>query len=298
MVSEFKKVMVMAIPNVSFEFFPPKTPSGLHGLLQTADRLKVFDPEFASVTYGAGGSTQDTTDHAVRSLSASISLDVAPHLTCVEATREETLDIARKYVETGVRKIVALRGDPRDGIEGVYTPHPDGFAYASDLVEGLRTFPDLDIYVSAYPEKHPAAPSLDFDIDVLKQKQQNGATAAITQFFFSNDDYLRYRDTAYAAGVSLPLIPGIMVPENIEGVRRFASACGASVPDTLLARFAGLDDDAETRRLIARHFSIEQCEALVAEGVDQFHFYTLNKSESVYAVCHALGLRPSLSEAA
>jgi len=288
----------MAIPNVSFEFFPPKTPAGLQGLLQAADRLKVFGPEFASVTYGAGGSTQDTTANAVRSLRESLGLDVAPHLTCVEATRDETLGIARSYVESGVRKIVALRGDPRDGVEGTYTPHPDGFAYASDLVEGLGTFPDLEIYVSAYPEKHPAAASLDFDIDVLKKKQQNGAKAAITQFFFSNDDYLRYRDTAYATGVGLPLIPGIMVPENIDGVRRFAAGCGASVPNALLARFDGLDEDAETRRLIATHFSIEQCEALIAEGVDQLHFYTLNKSESVYAVCHAMGLRPSLSEVA
>lgn len=288
----------MAIPNVSFEFFPPKTPAGLRGLLQAADRLKVFGPEFASVTYGAGGSTQDTTANAVRSLRESLGLDVAPHLTCVEATRDETLGIARSYVESGVRKIVALRGDPRDGVEGTYTPHPDGFAYASDLVEGLGTFPDLEIYVSAYPEKHPAAASLDFDIDVLKKKQQNGAKAAITQFFFSNDDYLRYRDTAYATGVGLPLIPGIMVPENIDGVRRFAAGCGASVPNALLARFDGLDEDAETRRLIATHFSIKQCEALIAEGVDQFHFYTLNKSESVYAVCHAMGLRPSLSEVA
>ena len=288
----------MAIPNVSFEFFPPKTPAGLQGLLQAADRLKVFGPEFASVTYGAGGSTQDTTANAVRSLRESLGLDVAPHLTCVEATRDETLGIARSYVESGVRKIVALRGDPRDGVEGTYTAHPDGFAYASDLVEGLGTFPDLEIYVSAYPEKHPAAASLDFDIDVLKKKQQNGAKAAITQFFFSNDDYLRYRDTAYATGVGLPLIPGIMVPENIDGVRRFAAGCGASVPNALLARFDGLDEDAETRRLIATHFSIKQCEALIAEGVDQFHFYTLNKSESVYAVCHAMGLRPSLSEVA
>jgi len=288
----------MAIPNVSFEFFPPKTPAGLQGLLQAADRLKVFGPEFASVTYGAGGSTQDTTANAVRSLRESLGLDVAPHLTCVEATRDETLGIARSYVESGVRKIVALRGDPRDGVEGTYTPHPDGFAYASDLEEGLGTFPDLEIYVSAYPEKHPAAASLDFDIDVLKKKQQNGAKAAITQFFFSNDDYLRYRDTAYATGVGLPLIPGIMVPENIDGVRRFAAGCGASVPNALLARFDGLDEDAETRRLIATHFSIEQCEALIAEGVDQLHFYTLNKSESVYAVCHAMGLRPSLSEVA
>ena len=288
----------MTIPRVSFEFFPPKTPAGLQGLIQVADRLRAFSPEFVSVTYGAGGSTQETTANAVRSLSASLDLDVAPHLTCVEATREETLTIARSYIDAGVRKIVALRGDPRDGVKGTYTPHPGGFAYASDLVDSLSTFSDLEIYVSAYPEKHPAASSLDFDIEVLKEKQRNGATAAITQFFFTNDDFLRYRDKAHAAGVSIPLIPGIMVPENIEGVCRFAAGCGASVPDSLLERFVGLDNDAETRRLIATHFSIEQCEALVAEGVDQVHFYTLNKSESVYAICHALGLRPSLSEAA
>ena len=288
----------MTIPRVSFEFFPPKTPAGLQGLIQVADRLRAFSPEFVSVTYGAGGSTQETTANAVRSLSASLGLDVAPHLTCVEATREETLAIAQSYVDSGVRKIIALRGDPRDGVAGTYSPHPDGFAYASDLVDGLSTFSDLEIYVSAYPEKHPAAASLDFDIDVLKEKQRNGATAAITQFFFTNDDFLRYRDKAHAAGVRIPLIPGIMVPENIEGVCRFAAGCGASVPDALLERLVGLDNDAETRRLIATHFSIEQCEALVAEGVDQVHFYTLNKSESVYAICHALGLRSSLSEAA
>ena len=288
----------MVVPSVSFEFFPPKTEVGLQALLQTAGRLSVLRPEFVSVTYGAGGSTQDTTARAVHSLRTSLGFDVAPHLTCVEASREETLDIAQSYVKSGVGKIVALRGDPRDGVRGTYSPYPGGFAYASDLVGGLSTFSDLEIYVSAYPEKHPAASSLGFDIEVLKSKQENGATAAITQFFFSNDDFLRYRDKAHAAGVTIPIIPGIMVPENIEGVCRFAAGCGASVPDSLLARFSGLDNDAETRRLIATHFSIEQCEALAKEGVDQFHFYTLNKSESVYAICHALGLRPSLSEAA
>ena len=288
----------MVVPSVSFEFFPPKTEVGLQALLQTAGRLSVLRPEFVSVTYGAGGSTQDTTARAVHSLRTSLGFDVAPHLTCVEASREETLAIAQSYVKTGVSKIVALRGDPRDGVRGTYLPYSGGFAYASDLVGGLSAFSNLEIYVSAYPEKHPAAASFDFDIEVLKRKQENGATAAITQFFFCNDDLLRYRDRASAAGVTIPIIPGIMVPENIEGVCRFAAGCGASVPDSLLERFVGLDNDAETRRLIATHFSIEQCEALAAEGVDQFHFYTLNKSESVYAICHALGLRPSLSEAA
>ncbi len=289
---------MMVVPCVSFEFFPPKTDVGLQALLQTAGRLSVLRPEFVSVTYGAGGSTQDTTARAVHSLRTSIGFDVAPHLTCVEATCDETLAIARSYVDSGVRKIVALRGDPRDGVKGIYTPYPDGFAYGSDLVGGLSTFSDLEIYVSAYPEKHPAAASLAFDIEVLKKKQENGATAAITQFFFCNDDFLRYRDRASAAGLTIPIIPGIMVPENIEGVCRFAAGCGASVPDSLVDRFAGLDNDAETRRLIATHFTIEQCEVLAAAGVDQFHFYTLNKAESVYAICHALGLRPSISEAA
>ena len=288
----------MVVPSVSFEFFPPKTEVGLQALLQTAGRLSVLRPEFVSVTYGAGGSTQDTTARAVHSLRTSLGFDVAPHLTCVEASREETLAIAQSYVNSGVGKIVALRGDPRDGVRGTYSPYPGGFAYASHLIGGLSAFSNLEIYVSAYPEKHPAAASFEFDIEVLKSKQENGATAAITQFFFCNDDFLRYRDRASAAGVTIPIIPGIMVPENIESVCRFAAGCGASVPDSLLERFAGLDNDAETRRLIAAHFSIEQCEALAAEGVDQFHFYTLNKSESVYAICHALGLRPSLSEAA
>ena len=288
----------MVVPSVSFEFFPPKTEVGLQALLQTAGRLSVLRPEFVSVTYGAGGSTQDTTARAVHSLRTSLGFDVAPHLTCVEASREETLAIAQSYVKSGVGKIVALRGDPRDGVRGTYSPYPGGFAYASDLVDGLSASSNLEIYVSAYPEKHPAAASFDFDIEVLKRKQENGATAAITQFFFCNDDLLRYRDRASAAGVTIPIIPGIMVPENIEGVCRFAAGCGASVPESLLERFTGLNDDAETRRLIATHFSIEQCEALAAEGVDQFHFYTLNKTESVYAICHALGLRPSLSEAA
>ena len=288
----------MVVPSVSFEFFPPKTEVGLQALLQTAGRLSVLRPEFVSVTYGAGGSTQDTTARVVHSLRTSLGFDVAPHLTCVEASREETLAIAQSYVKSGVGKIVALRGDPRDGVGGTYSPYPGGFAYASDLVDGLSASSNLEIYVSAYPEKHPAAASFDSDIEVLKRKQENGATAAITQFFFCNDDLLRYRDRASAAGVTIPIIPGIMVPENIEGVCRFAAGCGATVPESLRERFVGLDNDDETRRLIATHFSIEQCEALAAEGIDQFHFYTLNKSESVYAICHALGLRPSLSEAA
>ena len=180
----------------------------------------------------------------------------------------------------------------------MYTPPTNGFAYATDLVAGLRDLGGLELFVSAYPETHPQAPSVDFDLEVLKRKQDNGASAAITQFFFNNDDFFRYRDRAATAGVTMPIIPGIMVPENIKGVLRFAKSCGASVPSSLSSRFAGIEDDEETRRLIATHFTIQQCEQLVAAGVKHFHLYTLNRAESAYAVCHALGLREQLVEAA
>ena len=288
----------MPVPSVSFEFFPPKTKVGEQSLFEAASRLSALRPEFASVTYGAGGSTREPTAKAVLELREKLGFDVAPHLTCVDASKEETLDIARDYRNQGVTKLVALRGDPRDGVEGVYVPPVDGFAYASDLVAGLCDLGGLELFVSAYPEVHPEAPNVDFDIEVLKRKQDNGASAAITQFFYSNDDFLRYRDRAATAGVTMPIIPGIMVPENIKGVLRFAKACGANVPSSLSARFAGIEDDEETRRLIATHFTIQQCEQLVVAGVKHFHLYTLNRAESAYAVCHALGLREQLVEAA
>ena len=288
----------MSVPSVSFEFFPPKTEVGEQALYDAAYRLNALRPEFVSVTYGAGGSTREPTAKAVSELKEKLGLDVAPHLTCVDSTKDETLEIVRDYLNQGITKLVALRGDPRDGVEGVYTPPADGFAYASDLVAGLRDFEGLDLFVSAYPEVHPEAPSADFDIEVLKRKQDSGASAAITQFFFNNDDFLRYRDRAATAGVTMPIVPGIMVPENIKGVLRFAKACGASVPSSLPSRFAGIEDDEETRRLIATHFTIQQCEQLVAAGVKHFHLYTLNRAESAYAVCHALGLREQLVEAA
>ena len=288
----------MSVPSVSFEFFPPKTEVGEQALYDAAYRLNALRPEFVSVTYGAGGSTREPTAKAVSELKEKLGLDVAPHLTCVDSTKDETLEIVRDYLNQGITKLVALRGDPRDGVEGVYTPPADGFAYASDLVAGLRDFEGLDLFVSAYPEVHPEAPSADFDIEVLKRKQDSGASAAITQFFFNNDDFLRYRDRAATAGVTMPIVPGIMVPENIKGVLRFAKACGASVPSSLPSRFAGIEDDEATRRLIATHFTIQQCEQLVTAGVKHFHLYTLNRAESAYAVCHALGLREQLVEAA
>lgn len=288
----------MSVPSVSFEFFPPKSEVGEGALFDAASRLSSLRPEFVSVTYGAGGSTREPTARAVSELKIKLGLDVAPHLTCVDATKEETLEIARDYLNKGVTKLVALRGDSRDGVEGVYTPPVHGFAYASDLVAGLRDLKGLELFVSAYPERHPEAATADSDIQVLKKKQDNGASAAITQFFFNNDDFLRYRDRAAAAGVTMPIIPGIMIPENIRGVLRFAKACGATVPSDLSSRFAGIEDDEETRRLIATHFSIQQCEQLVAAGVKHFHFYTLNRAESAYALCHAIGLREQLVEAA
>ena len=261
----------MPVPSVSFEFFPPKTEEGNRTLFVAASRLSSLSPEFISVTYGAGGSTREPTAKAVSELKDKLGLDVAPHLTCVDASKEETLEIVRNYLNQGITKLVALRGDPRDGVEGVYTPPPNGFAYATDLVAGLRDHKGLELFVSAYPEIHPQAPSMDFDIEVLKRKQDNGACAAITQFFFNNDDFFRYRDRAATAGVTIPIIPGIMDPENIKGVLRFAQACGASVPSSLSSRFAGIEDDEETRRLIASHFTIQQCEQLVAAGVKHFH---------------------------
>jgi methylenetetrahydrofolate reductase (NADPH) len=288
----------MSVPSVSFEFFPPKTEEGNRTLFQAASRLNSLSPKFVSVTYGAGGSTREPTARAVSELREKLGLDVAPHLTCVDASKEETLEIVRDYLNQGITKLVALRGDPRDGVEGVYVPPADGFAYASDLVAGLQNLEGLELFVSAYPEIHPQAPTADFDIEVLKRKQDNGANGAITQFFFNNDDFFRYRDRAATAGVTIPLIPGIMVPENIKGVLRFAKACRASVPSSLSSRFAGIENDEETRRLIATHFTIQQCEQLVAAGVKHFHLYTLNRAESPYAVCHALGLREQLVEAA
>ena len=288
----------MPVPSVSFEFFPPKTEEGNRTLFEAASRLSSLSPEFVSVTYGAGGSTREPTAKVVTQMREKLGFDVAPHLTCVDASKEETLEIVRDYLSRGITKLVALRGDPRDGVEGVYTPPANGFAYATDLVAGLRDLGGLELFVSAYPETHPQAPNADFDIEVLKRKQDNGACAAITQFFFNNDDFFRYRDRAATAGVTMPIIPGIMVPENIKGVLRFAKSCGASVPSSLSSRFTGIEDDEETRRLIATHFTIQQCEQLVAAGVKHFHLYTLNRAESAYAVCHALGLREQLVAAA
>ena len=242
---------------VSFEFFPPKDEAMERTLWASIERLAPLSPRFVSVTYGADGSTRERTHNVVSRIQHETRLTAAPHLTCVGATREEVLDIARRYWEEGVRHIVALRGDPPAGT-AAYRPHPGGFAYADDLVRGLRTVGDFEISVAAYPEKHPEAPSAAFDIDVLKRKQDAGATRAITQFFFEPSTYLRFRDACVAAGITMSIVPGILPITRFPQLTRFAARCGASVPAWLEERFEGLDDDAETRKLIAAAVAIEQ----------------------------------------
>ena len=281
---------------VSFEFFPPHSPQMEETLWASVQKLKALGPRFVSVTYGADGSTRERTHAAVERIVNETDLTAAPHLTCIGASRGEIDDIARDYWDMGVRHLVALRGDPPEDGDG-YTPHPDGYAYASDLVAGLKKIADFDISVAAYPEVHPEAPSPLADLENLKRKLDAGATRAITQFFFDADVFLRFRDLAGAAGIDSHIVPGILPITRFPQLQRFAERCGASVPDWLAERFAGLDDDAETRQLIAANVAIEQVRRLRAEGVDEFHFYTLNRSELTVAICHALGVRPEAAAA-
>jgi len=276
---------------VSFEFFPPADEAMERTLWSSIERLAPLRPRFVSVTYGADGSTRERTHHVVARVLGETGLTPAPHLTCVGAPRHEVLDIARRYWELGVRHIVALRGDPPAGSSG-YRPHPEGFAHASDLVAGLKSVADFEVSVAAYPEKHPEAPNMAFDIDMLKRKQDAGATRAITQFFFEAGTYLRFRDACAAAGIDMTIVPGILPITRFPQLTRFAARCGASVPAWLQERFQGLEDDPETRKLIAASVAIEQVARLRHEGVNEFHFYTLNRAELSYAICHALGRRP------
>ncbi len=277
--------------HVSFEFFPPGNEKMEQTLWRSIERLAPLSPRFVSVTYGADGSTRDRTHRVVQRIRAETNLTCAPHLTCVGAAREEVLAVARTYWDAGVRHMVALRGDPPKGATA-YTPHEGGFDYASDLVEGLRTVGDFDISVAAYPEIHPEAPSAEADLDNLKRKIDAGASRAITQFFFDTEAYLRFRDHCQARGVEVTIVPGILPISNFQRTLKFAAECGASVPARLHERFAGLEDDAETRRMIAASIAIEQVDELRRHGVNEFHFYTLNRAELTYAICHTLGLRP------
>jgi len=276
----------------SFEFFPPRDAAMEARLWQTVSRLAPLQPSFVSVTYGADGSTRERTHDIVRRIHDETGLVSAPHLTCVGASREEVLDIARRYWDAGIRHIVALRGDPPKGSDG-YVPHPEGFAYASDLVAGLRTVGDFEISVAAYPEVHPEAVSAEADLENLKRKVDAGASRAITQFFFDPAVFLRFRDAAAAAGISVPIVPGILPITRFPQITKFAAACGAGIPDWLRARFEGLEDDPDTRRLISASVAIDMVETLRRHGVSDFHFYTLNRAELVYAICHCLAHGPA-----
>jgi methylenetetrahydrofolate reductase (NADPH) len=283
--------------NVSFEFFPPADTAMEETLWRSVQRLAPLAPGFVSVTYGADGSTRNRTHQLVRRIQQETPLTGAPHLTCVGASRGEVLDIARQYRDQGVRHIVALRGDPPKGAAR-YEPHPDGFAYAADLVAGLKTVADFDISVAAYPEVHPEAPSALFDLDNLKRKLDAGASRAITQFFYDMEAFLRFRDLCAAAGIRAPIVPGILPITRFPQVVRMAGRCGTRIPQWLEERFHGLDEDPETRRLIAASVAIEQVHTLERHGVRDFHFYTLNRAELTFAICHALGVRPQRQPAA
>lgn len=275
---------------VSFEFFPPNSEKMNKTLWESIERLAVLEPRFVSVTYGADGSTRERTHAAVERIAEKTSLTAAPHLTCIGADRAEIDDIAREYWDMGIRHLVALRGDPPPGSDK-YVPHQNGYAYAADLVAGLKKVADFDISVAAYPEVHPEAQNAIADLDNLRRKLDAGANRAITQFFFDVDSFLRYRDLCAAAGIESSIVPGILPITRFPQLQRFAEQCGASVPEWLCRRFDGLEDDAETRQMIAASVAIEQVRRLQAEGISEFHFYTLNRSELTFAICHALGVR-------
>jgi methylenetetrahydrofolate reductase (NADPH) len=281
-----------AVPvEVSFEFFPPKTEKMQDALWDCVKRLEPLAPRFVSVTYGAGGTTRERTHDTVTRIARETSLKPAAHLTCVAASRGEVDDVARRYWDEGIRHIVALRGDPPEGQQGSYQPHPDGYAFAADLVKGLKKVADFEISVAAYPETHPEAASPQADLDNLKRKIDLGATRAITQYFVDVDVFFRFRDRAAAAGITVPIIPGIMPVSNFGGFAKFAVKSGTTIPSWMSELFAGLDEDPDTRRLVAATVAAEQCRALVAGGVGDLHFYTLNRADLAFAICHILGVR-------
>jgi methylenetetrahydrofolate reductase (NADPH) len=283
---------------VSFEFFPPKTAEMEKTLWEAIGRLAPLQPNFVSVTYGAGGSTRERTHATVKRILAETMLTPAAHLTCVAATRSEIDSVIEGYAQAGVRHIVALRGDPVGGVGDRFAPHPGGYRNAADLVGGIKRIADIEVSVSAYPEKHPDSADVAADIDMLKAKVDAGATRAITQFFFENNLYFRYLDRVRKSGIDIPIVPGILPVQNFTQTKNFAARTGASVPNWLTHRFDGLDDDPTTRKLIAAAVAAEQVLDLVDQGVTDFHFYTMNRAELVYAICHLLGLRPGGAERA
>lgn len=276
---------------VSFEFFPPKTPKMAETLWRTIDRLEALRPHFVSVTYGAGGSTRERTHAVVERIVRETSLIPAAHLTCVAAASDEVNAVARRYWQAGVRHIVALRGDAPDGTER-FQAHPEGYDGSVSLIAGLARIGDFEISAAAYPERHPDSRGFGADLDHLRRKIDAGASRLITQFFFDNAAFLRLRDRLADASLGVTLVPGLLPVTNFAQVVKFSAACGTSIPPWLSWRFEGLDDDTETRRLIAAVTATEQCLALAREGIGSFHFYTLNRAELTYAICHMLGLRP------
>ena len=279
---------------VSFEFFPPKSEKMAETLWHSVEMLAPLAPRFVSVTYGAGGSTRERTHAAVRRIVNETAMPAAAHLTCVNATREEVDAVAREYWEEGVRHIVALRGDPPEG-GSAYTPHPGGYANAAELIAGLKRVADFEVSVAAYPEVHPDSPDRQADLDNLKRKFDAGATRAITQFFFDPQCFFEFRDRAADAGIKGEIVPGIMPVLSFAAIQRMSGLCGTAIPDWMEGLFEGLDEKPEARQLVSATIAAELCRRLYAGGVRQFHFYTLNRAELSYAICHMLGLRPKAS---
>ncbi|MEP3280410.1 MAG: methylenetetrahydrofolate reductase [NAD(P)H] [Stappiaceae bacterium] len=284
--------------SVSFEFFPPKSDQMEASLWTAVKKLEPLAPSFVSVTYGAGGSTRERTHRTVDRLLKETDLVPAAHLTGVNATKDEVDEIVRDYRRMGVQHIVALRGDPVEGLGHIYQPQEDGYAYASDLVAGIRNIADFEISVSAYPERHPESADWQTEIDNLKRKVDAGATRAITQYFFDNDLFESFLERVRAAGITIPIVPGILPIVSFERTMVFSAKCGTSIPDWLVQRFTGLEQDAETRKLVASAVACEQVTDLVDRGLSDFHFYTMNRGDLVYAICHVLGVRPAANEKA
>lgn len=283
---------------VSFEFFPPKTDAMAARLWETVERLEPMAPDFVSVTYGAGGSTRERTHAIVKRMAEETTLRPAGHITCVAATKDEIDQVLRDYWAAGVKRIVALRGDPTDGIGTRYVPHPGGYAYASDLIAGARKIADFDISVGCYPEVHPDAPSLKAEVENLKRKFDAGATRAISQFFFYPDVFFKFVDAARAAGITQLIIPGIMLQSNFNGLKRMADLCGTAIPARIAEMYDGLENDPETRDLVTAHVAAELCNRLAEQGVNHFHFYTMNRAGLSLSTCRLLGLKPQPAKAA
>lgn len=281
---------VTNVPSISFEFFPPKTEKMAENLWESIRRLEPLKPEFVSVTYGAGGSTRERTHDTVVRIARETSLTPAAHLTCVGAKREEVDDIARRYWDAGIHHIVALRGDPPDN-QVDYVPFLGGYAYAADLIAGLKRIADFEITVAVYPEIHPQSRDMASEIDNLKRKIDAGAGRAITQAFFDVSAFLRLRDAAAKAGISIPIIPGILPIVSFAQAAKFTAIGGTSIPEDMRDLFEGVDDDEKTRHLVSAMFTADLCRTLVAEGEERLHFFTLNRADLTYAICQVLGVR-------